>query len=120
MQVAEKTHSPQITESLSDEYLNLMGSLKTNIKMARKQEQLTQEAASSMADIDYKRWQKIEAGGMNITLFTLSRIAATLRVPPSSLLRRMTIEQNWRTPQTSAARKLLNRLQNEKTPVNTD
>lgn len=120
MQVAEKTESLQIVESLSHEYMNLMGSLKTNIKMARRNEQLTQEAASSMADIDYKRWQKIEAGGMNITLLTLSRIAATLRVPPSTLLRRMTIEQNWRAPQSNAARKLLNRLQNEKIPVDTD
>lgn len=47
---------------------------------------LTQEAAASRADIDYKRWQALEIGQVNATLRTLARVAAALEIDVWELL----------------------------------
>lgn len=39
---------------------------------------LSQEAVAGGAGIDYKRYQRIEAGGVNVTAKTLVRIAAAI------------------------------------------
>ena len=39
---------------------------------------LTQEQAADLAGIDYKRWQRLESGGVNATLRTLLRVAEAL------------------------------------------
>jgi transcriptional regulator with XRE-family HTH domain len=45
---------------------------------ARVRAGLTQEEAAGRADIDYKRWQRIEQGAVNPTVATLARIASAL------------------------------------------
>jgi len=47
---------------------------------------LTQEGLASGSEIDPKHLQKIEAGTINVTIETLGRIAATLKVHPRQLL----------------------------------
>lgn len=46
--------------------------------MARLATGMTQEAAASRAGIDYKRWQRLEAGEVNATVRTLVRAAGAL------------------------------------------
>lgn len=50
------------------------------IKELRVEAELTQEDAADRAGIDPKRWQRIEAGDANVTVKTLVRVAAALRV----------------------------------------
>lgn len=47
---------------------------------------LSQEAAAARAQIDYKRWQRIEAGEVNCTVRTLVRVADALEVSFWSLM----------------------------------
>lgn len=44
------------------------------IRAARINAGITQEAAAHAADIDYKRWQRIESGSVNLTVRTLVRV----------------------------------------------
>ena len=39
---------------------------------------MTQEAAAARSGIDYKRYQRLEAGGVNATMRTLLRVAEAL------------------------------------------
>jgi transcriptional regulator with XRE-family HTH domain len=48
------------------------------IRLARESVGLTQEEAAGRSRIDYKRWQRIELGSVNVTVRTLLRVAATL------------------------------------------
>jgi transcriptional regulator with XRE-family HTH domain len=48
------------------------------IRVAREAARLTQEDAASRVRMDYKRWQKLEAGAVNPTFQTLHRIALGL------------------------------------------
>lgn len=57
-----------------------------NVKAARLLRHLTQERAAELAGIDYKRWQRIEAGKVNITLQTLFRIAKAVKLNPACLM----------------------------------
>ena len=41
----------------------------------RLEAELTQEAAAAKAGIDYKRWQRLEAGEVNATIRTLVRVS---------------------------------------------
>lgn len=50
------------------------------IRAARVEAELTQEEAAAAAEIDYKRWQRLEAGEVNATVRTLVRVAAALDV----------------------------------------
>jgi len=45
------------------------------LRDARSAADLTQEEAASRAGIDYKRWQRLEAGEVNATVRTLVRAA---------------------------------------------
>lgn len=56
------------------------------MRAARVASGLTQEAAAARADIDYKRWQRIEQGKVNPTVRTLLRVADVLDVEASELL----------------------------------
>ena len=49
--------------------------LGNRIRTARHTAGLTQERVAFLADIDYKRYQRVEAGEVNVTLRTLVRIA---------------------------------------------
>jgi DNA-binding XRE family transcriptional regulator len=58
------------------------------IRQSRSSRGLTQERAASLAGIDYKRYQRIEAGTVNLTVRTLHRIARALDVDFWQLLRK--------------------------------
>jgi transcriptional regulator with XRE-family HTH domain len=60
--------------------IRLLRRLAVNIKTARKKRGLTQEEAAYRSGIGYKRWQNIESGRANTTVFTVGRIAKTLGV----------------------------------------
>jgi transcriptional regulator with XRE-family HTH domain len=47
---------------------------------------LTQEVAASDAGIDYKRYQRLEAGTVNATMRTLARVAEALGTDLWSML----------------------------------
>jgi DNA-binding XRE family transcriptional regulator len=49
------------------------------VRDARIRAGLTQEEAAGRADIDYKRWQRIEQGVANPTVATLARIASAMK-----------------------------------------
>ena len=48
------------------------------ISEARCDAGLTQEAAASLAGIDWRRWQRLERGTVNPTVSTLLRVAQAL------------------------------------------
>jgi transcriptional regulator with XRE-family HTH domain len=48
------------------------------IRRARLALDLTQEAAAARADLDWRRWQRLEAGEVNATVRTLARVAEAL------------------------------------------
>ena len=50
------------------------------IAAARSALGLTQEDASDRSGIDYKRWQRLEAGQVNPTIKTLVRVAEALEI----------------------------------------
>jgi transcriptional regulator with XRE-family HTH domain len=50
------------------------------IRVARIAAGLTQERAAGLADIDYKRFQRLERGVANPTVRTLARIASALGI----------------------------------------
>ena len=56
------------------------------IRDARVQAGLTQEKAAAEAGIGYKRYQRIEGGGVNLTLRTLHRVAKALGTDLSALV----------------------------------
>jgi transcriptional regulator with XRE-family HTH domain len=45
------------------------------VQRAREASELTQEQAAHKAGIDWRRWQRIEAGLVNPTIATLDRVA---------------------------------------------
>jgi transcriptional regulator with XRE-family HTH domain len=48
------------------------------VRRAREAAGLTQEGAAGRARIDYKRYQRLEAGAVNPTIRTLARVAVAL------------------------------------------
>ena len=50
------------------------------VQMARKAAGITQEEAAARSGIDYKRFQRVEAGTVNVTVRTMVRISAGLGV----------------------------------------
>jgi transcriptional regulator with XRE-family HTH domain len=52
--------------------------LGNRLRDARHSAGLTQERVAFLSDIDYKRYQRIEAGEVNVTLRTLVRIAEAI------------------------------------------
>ena len=58
----------------------ILAEIGTRIARARRTAKLTQEDAAHLARIDYKRWQRLEAGDVNATVRTLVRVADALGV----------------------------------------
>lgn len=56
----------------------LLKELAGRIKRQREAAGLTQEAAAARSGIDYKRYQRLEAGAVNATMRTLLRVAEAL------------------------------------------
>ena len=65
----------------------LLSVLRANMKALRRRRSLTQEEAAFRAGIDYKQWQRIEGGKVNITLATLCRVSSVLGIRSDVLLR---------------------------------
>ena len=57
-----------------------------NVRALRTRALLTAKKAAERAEMHWRHWQKIEAGEVNITLFTLVRVADALNVEPGHLL----------------------------------
>lgn len=57
-----------------------------NIKEARGNAGLTQEAVAEKSGIHYKYYQRIETGTVNLTLDSLEKLAKALGVKPRKLI----------------------------------
>ena len=75
-------------EKYSDEpcFCTLLQQLRRNVRHLRRELGLTLQEAAERAEIDWRHWQKIEAGENNATLATLSRVADSLGAEPNELL----------------------------------
>lgn len=63
--------------------------LQANLKRLRKEQGYTQQALAEHAGMDYKYYQRIEAGNWpGLQLRTVDRLAKTLRVEVAELFRR--------------------------------
>jgi hypothetical protein len=74
------------TETLLSE-AELCFLLGVNVRALRTAALLTVQSAARRAGMHWRHWQKIEAGEINATLFTLQRLAHALNVTPDELLR---------------------------------
>jgi transcriptional regulator with XRE-family HTH domain len=70
------------------ELAQTLADLGAGIRKTREQRGLRQEDIAHRADIDYKRYQRIEAGSVNVTVRTLLRIAEALETDFWSLVRK--------------------------------
>jgi transcriptional regulator with XRE-family HTH domain len=61
--------------------------LGVNVRALRTAALLTVQGAAKRAGLHWRHWQKIEAGEINATLLTLTRLAHALNVTPDVLLR---------------------------------
>jgi transcriptional regulator with XRE-family HTH domain len=59
---------------------------------------LTQEEASTAAGLDTRAWQRLEAGEVNPTLFTLHRVAIVLGATLPEVVTQLGPEANPRRP----------------------
>ena len=64
----------------------LRRNLAQNVRRLRHERGLTLEAASDLAGVNSRHFQKLEAGEVNATLRTLARLADALGVRPEQLL----------------------------------
>jgi len=62
--------------------LKLIGA---NLSKTRKSLGFTQEKFAEMINIDYKYYQRIELGDVNITMKTLYKLCESLKIDPISL-----------------------------------
>ena len=60
-------------------YRKVLAELGQRVRAARIQAGLTQEDAAHAAEIDWRRWQRIEEGTVNPTVKTLVRVARAVR-----------------------------------------
>ena len=65
---------------------NLRERLAANVRARREAASLTLKAASARAEMNLSHWQKVEAGTVNVTLHTLTRLGDALDVDPADLL----------------------------------
>ena len=70
----------------NEAYERLLRRLKRNVRTLRHAVNLTVEAAAARADVHWRHWQKIEAGEVNATLATITKVASALGVDPQHLL----------------------------------
>lgn len=65
---------------------DLQARLGRAVRQLRRQADLTQEDLAAQAHMGWRHLQKIEAGEVNVTLSTISRLALALDVDPAELL----------------------------------
>jgi transcriptional regulator with XRE-family HTH domain len=56
-----------------------------NLKKERIAQGITQEKLAEINNIDYKYYQRIEAGDVNITMKTLCKLSESLKIDPVKL-----------------------------------
>ena len=61
-------------------YHDVLEGLGQRVRTARLKAGMTQENAAAEAEIDWRRWQRIEEGKANVTVKTLVRVAAALGI----------------------------------------
>jgi transcriptional regulator with XRE-family HTH domain len=69
----------------SDRYKNEAKTLGIRVRSLRNERSWTLEQAAEHSQIDWKHWQKIESGLLNVTLVTLVRLAMGLGVTLQAL-----------------------------------
>jgi len=69
----------------SDRYKNEAKALGIRVRSLREERSWTLEQAAEASQIDWKHWQKIESGSLNVTLVTLVRLAIGLGVTLQAL-----------------------------------
>ena len=67
-----------ISKSKNNDPDHILKELGKAIKAIRRKKKLKQERCAVDSDIDYKRWQRLEAGAVNPTFKTLVRASAGL------------------------------------------
>ncbi|GJM44539.1 MAG: hypothetical protein DHS20C21_13810 [Gemmatimonadota bacterium] len=70
-----------------DDLARLQGRFAINVRAFRALRGLTQEQLADRAGIASRHLQKVEVGGVNLTLRTVSRLSHALSVDPSDLFR---------------------------------
>jgi transcriptional regulator with XRE-family HTH domain len=78
--------STGVAMSRASTFKSALKAVGQSVRAARLRAGLTQEKAAASAGIGYKRYQRIESGGANITLLTLHRLARALDTDLRGLL----------------------------------
>lgn len=65
---------------------DIMQRIARNTRQQRVSKSLTQEAVAASADLAVRHYQKIEAGEVNVTVYTLIKLANALEVDITELL----------------------------------
>lgn len=68
------------------DFEDFLKKIASSIKKNRAERSLTQEQCAEKSEIEYKYYQKIEQGQINVTLKTLYRICLELKINPKDLL----------------------------------
>lgn len=63
----------------------LLRRLQATVRALRMAAELTLKAAAELAEMNWRHWQKIEAGDVNVTMATLVKVARALRVDVADL-----------------------------------
>jgi DNA-binding XRE family transcriptional regulator len=63
----------------------LLRRLQATVRTLRMAAGLTLKAAGELAEMNWRHWQKIEAGDVNVTMATLVKVARALRVDVADL-----------------------------------
>jgi transcriptional regulator with XRE-family HTH domain len=82
---ASRGHRASQVARQSPRYAAEAKALGSRVRELREQRGWTLERADETSGIDWKHWQKIEAGQINVTLVTLTRLAEAFGEPVSSL-----------------------------------
>jgi transcriptional regulator with XRE-family HTH domain len=67
------------------DYLALLGRVAKNVRALRQSRGISQERAAWDCGLSWSVYQRVESGKGNLTLITLAKIAAGLRVDPQCL-----------------------------------
>lgn len=74
-----RAQPPLLRRVEASPYRKVLADVGQRIRAARIQAGLTQEDAAHAANIDWRRWQRIEEGTVNVTLKTLVRVARAVQ-----------------------------------------
>ncbi len=67
------------------DYRQFLKQIGKNLKKERNKNGFTQEMIAEINNIDYKYYQRIEAGTVNITIKTLLKLSKSLNINPCKL-----------------------------------